>query len=225
MHLSGVALKRETPQIGGSSAAFIAIVICLVLIIIGSSTAIFYLLRQRDSQEASRRQRRYQHPSASSHFDTPVSWFSKLKGPFTSSGRGLNPSATESTRMRSGQGWLQAGSGDEWDTERQIPEMALGSPFFPSDRFGSSASTSSVHFDLHGVGGMTATSVGPSASLPTIYQHSEEGSTATLGPLRTASPEPLNNYSAPTISDQQGHKDSFASARTFSGGTKFIEAL
>ncbi|KAF9266560.1 hypothetical protein L218DRAFT_985672 [Marasmius fiardii PR-910] len=126
--------KRETPEIGGSSAGFIALVVCLVVIIVVSCTAIFFLLKHNDpsdAERAARRQRRYAHqslPSSSSYTYDPSSsphkgWLSKVTDIFnkktsTSSKSRKNINRGDGLKLGgSSAGWVQAGSGDEWDTE------------------------------------------------------------------------------------------------------------
>ncbi|ESK85200.1 hypothetical protein Moror_11024 [Moniliophthora roreri MCA 2997] len=121
--------KRDTPRIGGSSAGFIALIVCLVMIIVISCTAIFFLLRDHepsDAERAARRTRRYAHqsvPSSSSYTYDPSStpakgWLSSLRSLFGKRSSG----STTSNRNRKGArgpgaGWVQAGSGDEWDLD------------------------------------------------------------------------------------------------------------
>lgn len=136
--LNSTITKRETPQIGGSSAGFIALVVCLVMIIVVSCSAIFYLLKYNDPSDAergARRQRRYAHqsvPSSSYTYDpssTPSKgWFNKVtsifnkrtSGSSTSSKGRKNGKRGDGLKVKLGSsnssGWVQAGSGDEWDS-------------------------------------------------------------------------------------------------------------
>ncbi|KAK0229086.1 hypothetical protein EDD85DRAFT_957500 [Armillaria nabsnona] len=241
--------KRGTPKIGGSVGGFIALVVGLSLIILISCIAIFLLLREGRSSDEERaaRRRRYRQqaleytygPTASPQ---PASWSSKVRSVFggnSGSGKG------------SKRGWVQAGSGDEWETEsieegRLHPDISqrgsmqmtysppLDAPFHPPLQ--PSESASSVRFDIQSVPVLpylrTLSSPSPLSSLPNI--HSRISSPTPSDPLspvhdRVVSPEPiaLAHVDSP-IEHHEGRKlsdQSATSVRTFNGGTKFLEAL
>ncbi|KAK0473997.1 hypothetical protein IW261DRAFT_1569364 [Armillaria novae-zelandiae] len=238
--------KRGTPKIGGSVGGFIALVVGLSLIILISCVAIFFLLREGQSSDEERatRRRRYRQqaleytygPTASPQ---PASWSSKVKSVF-----GGNSSSGQGSKR----GWVQAGSGDEWETEsiEQHPGISqrgsmqmtysppLDAPFHPPLQ--PSESASSVPFDIQGVPILpyltSLSSPSPRPSLPNI--HSRISSPTPSDPLspihdRVVSPEPIApaHVDSP-VEHHEGRKlsdQSATSVRTFNGGTKFLEAL
>jgi hypothetical protein len=101
---------------------FIALIVALVLIIIVSFSAVFILARRgisstRPSNPALPRTRRYEPQydrSLGSEFGNPttppaMTWTNKLGDLFTLRKEGAG--------TRAGHGWVQAGSGDEWDLD------------------------------------------------------------------------------------------------------------
>ncbi|SJL04942.1 uncharacterized protein ARMOST_08313 [Armillaria ostoyae] len=242
--------KRGTPKIGGSVGGFIALVVGLSLIILISCIAIFLLLREGQSSDEERaaRRRRYRQqalqytygPTASPQ---PASWSSKVRSVF-----GVNSSSGKGSKR----GWVQAGSGDEWETESieegrlQHPDISqrgsmqmtysppLDAPFHPPLQ--PSESASSVRFDIQSVPVLpylrSLSSPSPHPSLPNI--HSRISSPTPSDPLspvhdRVVSPEPIApaHVDSP-IEHHEGRKlseQSATSVRTFNGGTKFLEAL
>ncbi|KAL0062478.1 hypothetical protein AAF712_010611 [Marasmius tenuissimus] len=138
-------MKRATPQIAGSSGGFIALIVCLVMVIAVSCTAIFFLLRDHeptDAERAARRQRRYTHqtvPSSSSYMYDPSSTpskkglWAKVVGVFDKNTTGSSTSTKNRKKNGKGTdgvagsaGWIQAGSGDEWDSEMSGDEGEFG---------------------------------------------------------------------------------------------------
>lgn len=256
---------------GQSYAGFIALIVGLIVIIILSCSAIFYLLRHydpTDAERAIRRQKRHQHqalPTSSAAFTYGASSVPKkarssgLAGLFGFGGKSKEASRPEGTRMklgRGGQGWVQASSGDEWDSDsgnegggrprqvgRQLSEVAaqrgpvtqsipLDTPFRPPvSSFSSMDSTSTVHFDPHAVVNLPYSKDSfPAPQPPLLDTHtrlSSAASSSAPSPIaRTDSPEPFS-ASSPTaarISDER-RNSSTQSARTFTGGTKFLEGL
>ncbi|KAK0441389.1 hypothetical protein EV421DRAFT_1904847 [Armillaria borealis] len=242
--------KRGTPKIGGSVGGFIALVVGLSLIILISCIAIFLLLREGQSSDEERaaRRRRYRQqaleytygPTASPQ---SASWSSKVRSVF-----GVNSGSGKGSKR----GWVQAGSGDEWETESleegrlQRPDISqrgsmqmtysppLDAPFHPPLQ--PSESASSVRFDIQSVPVLpylrSLSSPSPHPSLPNI--HSRISSPTPSDPLspvhdRVVSPEPIvpAHVDSP-VEHHEGRKlseQSATSVRTFNGGTKFLEAL
>lgn len=239
-----------------------------MLIILISCIAVFYILRNHPipdvEQPTSRRQRgRYQHtPAALSLYTynpsstiTPPTWSQKLSNAFRiGSKRGGLGRAKPKRERGGGHGWVQAGSGDEWDSEFgndegrrrhsghivtptikddftkfTPPTSRPDSPFRPPPAGTSDSSyemsNSTVRFDL----------VQSVPQLP--YRDPRSGpsqsSSGVLPPAfqpippRTASPEPLAGTSGDTGSGRpfSTHAQSDRSMRTLGGGTKFIESI
>ncbi|KAK0455186.1 uncharacterized protein EV420DRAFT_587356 [Desarmillaria tabescens] len=248
--LGDVLEKRGTPKIGGSVGGFIALVVGLSLIILISCIAIFFLLREGEpsDEERAARRRRYRQQALEYTYGPTASpqssWSSKVKSVF---------GGTTSSSKGSKRGWVQAGSGDEWESESIIDEAEgrhpdlsqrgsmqitysppLDAPFHPPLQ--PSESASSVRFDTQGVPVLpylrSLSSPSPHPSLPNI--HSRISSPTPSDPLspvhdRVVSPEPIApaHIDSP-VEHHEGRKSSGQSAtsvRTFNGGTKFLEAL
>ncbi|KAF8162799.1 hypothetical protein B0H34DRAFT_794574 [Crassisporium funariophilum] len=133
-----VFVKRQTPKIAGSSTAFIVVVVVLVLIIVISCTAVAYLLREsaREDEEIAHRQNRnrYLQPSASydpSHPLTSKKWSSRISGVFSFQRRSriARPDKSRSMLGHSSQGWIQAGNGNDWDSDSQEALPTLKNKF------------------------------------------------------------------------------------------------
>lgn len=214
---------------------FIALVVCLCLVIVISCTAIFLLLRDRDPSETERAHRRRKHREEvnAKYLGASPPWTTKVAHIFSS---GKPKSSAEGGT----QGWVQAGTADEWDTEsldegrtrsRGMMEMSysehIDSPFRPP--FPTTAdSASSVHFDL----GTTKMPAFPSprASLDHNYIMYHSGASSDNDtPPRVLSPEPMTTSRPESpfrSSSNDPRKSSTQSTnRTFSGGTKFIESI
>ncbi|KAK0210154.1 hypothetical protein DFS33DRAFT_261936 [Desarmillaria ectypa] len=239
--------KRGSPKIGGSVGGFIALVVSLSLIILISCIAIFFLLREgepSDEERAARRRRYRQQALEYTYGPTSSpqsSWSSKVKSIF-----GGNSGSSKGSKR----GWVQAGSGDEWESESieegRHPDVSqrgsmqmtysppLDAPFHPPLQ--PSESASSVRFDTQGapvlpyLSSMSSPSLHP--SLPNI--HSRISSPTPSDPLspghdRVVSPEPIAPAHVDNaVEHHEGRKSSGqsgTSVRTFNGGTKFLEAL
>ncbi|KAG7089830.1 hypothetical protein E1B28_011477 [Marasmius oreades] len=245
--LSPPIMKRETPQIGGSSAGFIALVVCLCMIIVITCTAIFFLLKHNDptdAERAARRQRRYAHqsvPSSASYTYDPSStpskgWFSKVtdifnnneaRGSSTQSKNRKNNKRGDGLKMKLGgspTGWVQAGSGDEWDLGEEgdrgrihttdtatvgssplIPtpnpySRGIDSPFSPPM---ARESVSSTYFDSHTVPGLSPIaghrSDSPSSHPPALVTQSNPSSPVAIPPATGDS----SSFPTNTISQQR----------------------
>lgn len=137
---------RELPKINGSSGGFIALVVCLSVLVVGLCAGVFILLRDyspSDEERAIRRQssrrRREQQSDSSSPFTyapsstAPSTLTQKIGGVFR-----MGATADEKKGKRSkkgdnsGQGWIEAGSGDEWepdmDGENEVQTRSLSGP-------------------------------------------------------------------------------------------------
>lgn len=134
--------KRETPKIGGSAAAFVALVTILVLIIVISCSAVVYLMLEDVSHDPESQNRnrpaRYQlsaHPSDSTHHGSAQTYFrgilDKISGSRKSSSdiRKDKPGISRKSR---GLGWLQAGSGSDWDSDSPDERQAARKPMSQS---------------------------------------------------------------------------------------------
>ncbi|CAA7260843.1 unnamed protein product [Cyclocybe aegerita] len=116
--------RRETPKINGSSAAFIALVVVLVLIIVVSCTAVIFLLREERAQdEEALRHRHRSREEPSSYPQKSQRWYTRIFGlpTYKAARSGESPSRSDKVKKykmgRHGQGWVQAGSGNEWDSD------------------------------------------------------------------------------------------------------------
>ncbi|KAJ3800733.1 hypothetical protein GGU11DRAFT_772205 [Lentinula aff. detonsa] len=243
--------ERGEPKIGGSVGGFIALVVSLILVIIIACTATFFLLRQetRDEETATRRRRRYRPAPPSSYVYDPSStpsrsWFASLKD-MLSGGIG-SVSYNAARKMKAHDGWVQAGSGDEWDHDmrdvEQLRNMGHGDaqygmayfpqldpPFRPPANL-ATESTSTVHSHTEP---RTSQSPEPSSIPNRFASESAEPPTSSMHPFeihaipRSASPEAMISSQAPSsvYFEPQNRKNSDISTRTFSSGTKFIEGL
>ncbi|KAJ3999684.1 hypothetical protein F5050DRAFT_876371 [Lentinula boryana] len=245
--------ERGEPKIGGSVGGFIALVVSLILVIIIACTATFFLLRQetRDEETATRRRRRYRHQAAppSSYVYDPSStpsrsWFASLKD-MLSGGIG-SVSYNAARKMKAHDGWVQAGSGDEWDHDmrdvEQLRSMGHGDaqygmayfpqldpPFRPPANLATESSYT-VHSPSEP---RTSQSPEPSSIPNRFASESSEPPTSSMHPFeihaipRSASPEAMISSQAPSsvYFESQNRKNSDISTRTFSSGTKFIEGL
>ncbi|KAJ3719936.1 hypothetical protein C8R42DRAFT_672202 [Lentinula raphanica] len=248
IHVDG----RGEPKIGGSVGGFIALVVCLILVIIIASTATFLLLRQEihDEATATRRRRRHQHQAAppSSYVYDPSStpsksWLASVKARFSSSVGSISYSAAR--KIKSHDGWVQAGSGDEWDDDmRDVEQLRhLG----PSDSQYATAYSPPLDPPFRPPGNLTpesASTIQPHTSyitdsrIPNRFMSEPSPFPSSIlrsyeMPIipRSASPEavsPSPRSPSHAIFESQNRKDSTnsdISTRTFSSGTKFVEGL
>lgn len=116
------------------SQGFIALVVCLSVLVLGLFIAVFILLRDHlpsDEERAVRRQISRRHREQPSSTSNPFIYNSSSTtdanqesiGKKIGSMFGMNADSANSggkrtkKGVRGGQGWVQAGSGDEWDTD------------------------------------------------------------------------------------------------------------
>ncbi|KAF8837589.1 hypothetical protein BDN67DRAFT_972739 [Paxillus ammoniavirescens] len=116
--------KRQLPEIEGSQGAFIALVVSLSVLIVVCCAAVFYLLRHHEPTErdrAIRRERYRRHREERDASSSLPSSLSSLGDKFKQMWR-----TRSSGGRRGGRGWIQAGSGDEWesDSDHGDPERA-----------------------------------------------------------------------------------------------------
>ncbi|KIJ59730.1 hypothetical protein HYDPIDRAFT_32946 [Hydnomerulius pinastri MD-312] len=123
-----VATKRDVPEIDGSQGGFIGLVVALSILIVVCCLAVFFLLRNHEPTEQDRANRRERYRRHREEQDVgssvpPASTFGSLGEKFKRIW-----SKNSSSGRRGGRGWIQAGSGDEWefDSDRGNPELAGG---------------------------------------------------------------------------------------------------
>jgi len=234
---------------------FIALVVVLSIIIVISCTAVFFLLRNHEPTEQERairreRSRRYREEP---DFSTTLPLREKIGNIFSfwdkkGGGRGLY------SKRRTGRGWVQAGSGDEWEPESDHEDDAEIRPY-PGRRthhFGNDdSSPSSDHrmvdspfrsppsdSDLHPY--ISGSYVDPFSK---DLQHSHFSPTESdidrsRSPVSLSSPSSISaSHVTSAVLHESGSGDgihhdqrqftaqSGTSVRTFEGGTKFIESL
>ncbi|KAF9533623.1 hypothetical protein CPB83DRAFT_845585 [Crepidotus variabilis] len=102
--------RRDSPKIAGSIAAFYVLVILLVVITIVASTAVVFLVLEERMH--GRRRSRYRTAQAGSHpTKNQDRWYHRL---FGQSGERYRDGEKGGRRT---DGWIPAGTGDEWDTD------------------------------------------------------------------------------------------------------------
>lgn len=189
-----------------------------------SCIGIFYLVRTgKQKHSTTPSSPAYQYRPSTEPKKQPRRWF------------GLGKKKRTLDKETSG-GWVQTGSGDEWDgadsgddssrphphQQHLRPDSAVSfpytaTPFIPVHQ--QSDSTSSIRFDMR-----------QTAKYPSIQSRlSTPISTppAPLSPTRE-SPEPMERYDQPEDSASEKRRNTTAtesSQRTFLGGTKFVEQL
>ncbi|KAF9220148.1 hypothetical protein BS17DRAFT_787970 [Gyrodon lividus] len=112
-----VSRKRQLPEIDGSQGGFIALVVALSVLIVVCCAAVFYLLSHHEPSEQDRaiRRERYRHHREERDVGSGL--------PSTSSLGSLGDKLKRMWRKKSGggrrggRGWIQAGSGDEWESD------------------------------------------------------------------------------------------------------------
>lgn len=218
------------------------------MLILVCCVAVFFLLRNREpsEQERAARRERYrrnrdrEHDAAATTTLGISSFGDKLrgmwlKGPSSGSGSG-------SGGRRGGRGWIQAGSGDEWEINSDRDEEYGAQPMksFPKPFEETLQETDSPLSD---------TTSGMETYAPVHYTgsyakgSSHRASLQQMSFVRSHSPLPLSSSPIPSGSHHQeadiddgtnevlppGHRhfstQSSTSVRTFEGGTKFIESL
>jgi len=220
----------------------------LSLLILICCVAVFFLLRNHEPSEqerAARRERYRRYRDREGHSTTATtagisSFGDKLrdmwaKGP--SSGNG-----SRSGSRRGGRGWIQAGSGDEWETDSDRDEERGAQPMnhFPKP-FEEAPYTGRIReMDSPLSDTNTAVEMYAPAHYTNPYgkDSSHKASPQRVSFVRSQSPLPLS--SSPILSHRQevdeeeevpqrDHRhfstQSSTSVRTFEGGTKFIESF
>jgi hypothetical protein len=141
-----ILVERDIPNIKGSRGGFIALIVCLSVLVVGICIAVFILLRdheptdeERDVRQQLSRRHREQQSESSSPFTynpsstNPPTLTQKIGGIFGMAADDNNRtsktrSRSGSHRNRAGQGWIQARSGDDWDsdTDRETAARTRG---------------------------------------------------------------------------------------------------
>ncbi|KAH7889202.1 hypothetical protein F5I97DRAFT_1800279 [Phlebopus sp. FC_14] len=135
-HPTSPQRRRQVPEIDGSQGGFIGLVVALSILILICCIGVFYLLQNHeptDQERAARRERyhrqRERYDSASSIPSALGSFKEKIKRMWASTKEsGDGSGGLSGSRRRGGRGWIQAGSGDEWesDSDRGDPELVGG---------------------------------------------------------------------------------------------------
>ncbi|KAH7914235.1 hypothetical protein BJ138DRAFT_1144406 [Hygrophoropsis aurantiaca] len=216
------AHQRDVPTIDGSQGNFIGLIIALCAIIVIACGVVFYLLRHHepsDQDRTARRERFLRQREASDNASTSPTqtWKDKVSRLWNKSG---------SERRRGGRGWIQTGSGDEWDPS----DAELGG------RMGRIGSSEGDEVDSARIVHSPSSDLGGSLDMY-ISTHYHD-------PFSKDSPSPTSHMIARTMSPSSPERDSSmdevdvappdhrhmstqsaTSVRTFEGGTKFIESL
>ncbi|KAG1725699.1 uncharacterized protein EDB91DRAFT_1167546 [Suillus paluster] len=240
-------IRRAVPEIGGSQGGFIGLVVALSVLILICCIAVFFLLRNHEPSEqdrAARRERYRRHREREEHDSTTASpglsaFGDKLRGMWGD--RRSSGNRSGSSGRRGGRGWIQAGSGDEWETDSDHGEER--GPQQPMQSFPRSFQEGPYNSQI-------AETDSPLSDAES-YTPTHYGDPFMKGALQVTSPQrvtfarsqsPLSNSSSPMSpgSHQEASIDdgevrapdhrhfssqSTTSVRTFEGGTKFIESL
>jgi hypothetical protein len=179
-------VKRETPKIGGSAAAFITLVTILVLIIAFSCSAVVYLMLEDMSHDAESQNLnrlpggRYQlsvAPSDPTHHGAAKTYFAGILGKISGSRKpnsDIRKDKPGISRKSRGQGWLQAGSSSELELSDSADERQAARK--PKSKF-SDNSTSMTIPDRDSV------------SLVTLRPSTMEASPPSISRLSSPSPD------------------------------------
>ncbi|EGN96305.1 hypothetical protein SERLA73DRAFT_185993 [Serpula lacrymans var. lacrymans S7.3] len=249
-----VHVRREVPKLDGSQGGFIALVVALSIIIVISCTAVFFLLRNHEPTEQERtiRRERSHRYREEPEFSTTVPLREKIGNMFSfwnkkGVGRGLY------SRRPTGRGWVQTGSGDEWEPESDHEDDAEIAPY-PGRRthhFGNDdSSPSSDHrmVDSPFRSPPSDSGLHPYITGSYVDPFSKESPRPNFSPTesdidRSRSPalSSPGSLSASHVTSAVLHESSLedgihhnqrqftaqsgTSVRTFEGGTKFIESL
>ncbi|KAG0701673.1 hypothetical protein DFH29DRAFT_925393 [Suillus ampliporus] len=250
-HDTSMFSRRAVPEIGGSQGGFIGLVVALSVLILICCIAVFFLLRNHEPSEqdrAARRERYRRHLEREEHDTTAASpgfssFGDKLRGMWAD--RHSNGSRSRGGGRRGGRGWIQAGSGDEWETDSdhdeergaQQPMQPFPRPFQEGPYSHQVAETDSP---LSDAGSGMESYTPPHYGDPFV-----KGSVQVTSPQRVTfarSQSPFSHSGSPmspgshqdaSIDDEEArapdHRhfstQSSTSVRTFEGGTKFIESL
>ncbi|EPQ58705.1 hypothetical protein GLOTRDRAFT_120304 [Gloeophyllum trabeum ATCC 11539] len=218
---------REVPKIDGSEGGFIGLVVGLCVIIVICCAAVFYLLTYHQPSPADRARRRQQrsfHHRRQSSSGSMHSFKEKLTGLFTRSGQSPAPAFGLAKR---GQGWVQAGSGDEWESDsgderqpsrRTMNDMERGSTRRDSPPPNHTSASASHHpppiASSESSSATTVELAAPTPVRPFAQVHVDPF--ASRG--RSPSPQSTDSFQSTTSSPT-------SPVRTFEGGTKFKEHL
>ncbi|OAX39477.1 hypothetical protein K503DRAFT_855999 [Rhizopogon vinicolor AM-OR11-026] len=239
VHHAAILTRREVPEIGGSQGGFIGLVVALSVLILICCIAVFLLLRNHEPSEqdrAARRERYHRRYDRREHNTTSTQGISsfgeKLRGMWakgSSSGR--------SGSRRGGRGWIQAGSGDEWETDSDRddergaqPMQPFPKPVYEAPYTGRIQETDSPLSDT-----TSALETYTPARYTSPYEKDSSRKASPQGsPLPLSSSPILPRHEADIEDDDEevlphGHRhfstQSSTSVRTFEGGTKFIESF
>ncbi|KAG2135180.1 uncharacterized protein EDB93DRAFT_1092468 [Suillus bovinus] len=241
-HDAAILSRRTVPEIGGSQGGFIGLVVALSVLILICCIAVFFLLRNHEPSEQDRisRRERYRRNRDNQENDSTAgrSFFGdKLRGMWPDKWS----SRSRSGGRRGGRGWIQAGSGDEWEINSDHgEEHRAQQPMQPFSR----------SFQ-EGPYSPQAPEMDSPLSDAESYAPMHYGDPYAKGPLHVTSPQrvtfarsqsPLSQSSSPM--SRGSHRDasmddeevrppdhrhfstqSSTSVRTFEGGTKFIESF
>ncbi|KDQ59723.1 hypothetical protein JAAARDRAFT_192198 [Jaapia argillacea MUCL 33604] len=211
---------------------FIGLIVGLCVIIVVCCAAVFYLLYYHTPTPQDRALRSRQRSYHQRHFSAPSmhSFKEKLAGLF---GRGRSEGDTHSPvgLTKRGQGWVQTGSGDEWESDsgdesrtrssrkaqkasRDIIDMERG---LPASNARSSSSSGSRHIPAPSDSSTSTVELAAPSPIRPPVPMTHYPSFSTTGD-RSSSP-PSSNESF------QSEHGPISPVRTFEGGTKFKEHL
>lgn len=243
-HDAAMLNRRAVPEIGGSQGGFIGLVVALSVLILICCIAVFFLLRNHEPSEqdrTARRERYHRNRDHQEHDSTattpgPSSFGDKIREMWAD----RRSNGGRSGGRRGGRGWIQAGSGDEWEIHSDHGEERRQQPMQPFSR----------SFQEGSYGPQVPEMDSPLSDAES-YAPMHYGDPYAKGPLHVTSPQrvtfarsqsPLSQSSSPmspgshrdaSMDDEEvrppDHRhfstQSSTSVRTFEGGTKFIESL
>ncbi|KAG2121919.1 hypothetical protein DEU56DRAFT_833214 [Suillus clintonianus] len=240
-HGTALLRKRAVPEIGGSQGGFIGLVVGLSVLILICCIAVFFLLRNYEPSEQERAARRERYRSHRDHqeYDSTAasaglsSFGDKLRGMWAD--RRSSGSRSRSGGRRGGRGWIQAGSGDEWETDSdhgegrgaQQPMQPFSRPLQEGPEMDSPLSDGEsftpIHYgDPYAKGSLQVTSPQRVTFARSQSPLSQSSSPMSPGSHRDAS---VDDEEVRPPDHRHFSTQSSTSVRTFEGGTKFIESL
>lgn len=240
-HDAAMLSRRAVPEIGGSQGGFIGLVVALSVLILICCIAVFFLLRNHEPSEQDRtaRRERYRRNRDNQEHDSTAAMPGLSS--FGDKIRVMWEDRSRSGGRRGGRGWIQAGSGDEWETNSDHgEERRAQQPMQPFSRSFQEGPYSPQVPEMDSP-----------LSDAESYAPMQYGDPYAKGPLHVTSPQrvtfarsqsPLSQSSSPmspgshrdpSMDDEEvrppDHRhfstQSSTSVRTFEGGTKFIESL
>lgn len=238
-HDAAMLSRRTVPEIGGSQGGFIGLVVALSVLILICCIAVFFLLRNYEPSEqdrAARRERYHRNRDRQEHDSTPgsSSFGDKLRGMWANKW-------TSGSRRRGGRGWIQAGSGDEWEInsdhgEEHVAQQPIQSlsrsfqerPYDPQVlQMDSPLSDAELYAQMHyedpyAKGPLHVTSPQRVTFARSQSPFSQSSSPMSPGSHRDAS---MDDEEVRPPDHRHFSTQSSTSVRTFEGGTKFIESL